>query len=830
MTTTSFTILAPFAAWSGPLSEVPDEAFAQGLLGPGLALDPLEGVVRAPFDGEVVALAPTGHAITLRHASGAEVLIHVGIDTVKLAGRGFAWLTTANATVRAGDELLRFDLELVAREAKSLISPLILLGDNLRLRDGVAGRAVACGEPIATIDALPGRTTPHTAVPAHEVVVRDIRVPLANGLHARPSARIVALLKPFAAEVALIAADKRANARSVTSLLMLDVRRDDTVRIEAQGEDAAAALEAVATLVLSGMGEAEDHAAPVPPAEQALDAEPGTLTGLRASPGGAIGVAFHLVGQDLPLPATAGTPAEERAALLTAATALELLLRGRAVLDGIAQAHLELLADPDFHQAVNARIAKGVSAPAAWRSVTREQVAALEATGNPLLIERTADLIDIERQLLALLLDQAEVRPDLPENAIVIADELLPSAFFTLDTERLAGILTARGGPTSHAAILAAAKGLPMVVCCGPAVQDIAQATPLLIEADRAVAHIAPSARLVETFEAGARAAHEREALYLEAAREDGHTADGQRIEVYANCGSLAEAEDAVARHAEGCGLLRSEFLFLDRTEPPSIDEQAASYGAIARALDGRPLIVRTLDAGSDKPLAYLPVRAEDNPALGMRGIRLSLAVPGLLEDQFAAILRSVPPHQRRIMLPMVSDLHELRAAKALLRQAEERLGIADVTPLGVMIETPAAALLSDCLAREADFLSIGSNDLAQYALAADRQNPALAEAADALHPAVIRLIAAAAEGAHAHGRWLGICGGLASDPKAAALLVGLGVDELSASPRMVPSVKAAVRATRMTDAHQLAERALRQDTAEGVRRLIEEHWHASAL
>lgn len=289
-----------------------------------------------------------------------------------------------------------------------------------------------------------------------------------------------------------------------------------------------------------------------------------------------------------------------------------------------------------------------------------------------------------------------------------------------------------------------------------------------------------------------------------------------------ANLAGPEDAATAVALGAEGCGLLRTEFLFMDRASAPDEDEQATVYAAIAAALAGRRLIVRTLDVGGDKPLPYLPFPPEENPALGRRGIRFSLSRPGLLRTQFLAILRGVPLAQRRIMLPMIVDAGELRAARAILDAAAAELGEAP-GPLGVMVETPAAALMADRLAAGADFLSIGSNDLTQYALAADRGNAGVAGMLDPLHPAVLRLIAQAAEGARAQGRWLGVCGGVASDPKAAGILVGLGVTELSATPAAIPAVKSAVAALTTHFARDLAARALACGTAAEVRSMLEE-------
>jgi phosphocarrier protein FPr/phosphocarrier protein len=371
--------------------------------------------------------------------------------------------------------------------------------------------------------------------------------------------------------------------------------------------------------------------------------------------------------------------------------------------------------------------------------------------------------------------------------------------------------------------VLAASAGVPMLVALGPTLLDIENGAPLILDTEQGSLHTAPDARaLSETAERLAvRRAARAEARA--AAGEDARTADGVRIEVFANLGSVDEAGPAVGQGAEGCGLLRTEFLFLGRQSAPDEDEQARIYGAIAAALGDRPLIVRTFDIGGDKPVPYLPLAAEENPALGVRGVRLNLLRPDLLDAQLRAIVRGVPAAQRRIMVPMIVELSELRQVRGRLRAAEAALGIADPTPLGVMVETPAAALLAGSIAAEADFLSIGSNDLTQYALACDRGNPATAARVDALHPAVLRLIAEAARGAAAHKKWLGVCGGVASYPEAAALLIGLGATELSVAPSQIAAVKARIRTLALPDCKALARRVLACADAAEVRALLTE-------
>jgi phosphocarrier protein FPr/phosphocarrier protein len=817
-------LLAPCAGWVRPLEEVCDEAFAARLLGDGLALDPLEGDVRAPCDGVVAAIAPTRHSVTLRTATGVELLIHVGVDTVGLGGDGFEALTAAGAAVRAGNRLLRVDLDRVARRAKSLVTTIVVLTPGASVEVLAQDRLVGAGEPLATVRMPETAADGEPAGAAGAVVSQPVTVPLANGVHARPAARLCAALKPFAARVSVEVRGQTGDARSVTAWLALDIRRNDEILLSAEGDDAARALAALVELVESGMGEA-DHEAVVEAVDvqpPAASGAPGELPAVRAATGGAVGAAVRLIFTDRELPEAGRAPQQEAAALAEGFDRLVRELQAEAVRNDLAEAHLGLLQDPEIHAAAHREIADGLSAAQAWRLATRERIEAIRRSGNRLLAERAADLLDLERRLIDLLLgDGPRGEIALPPGAIVLADELLPSVFQALAADNLAGVVTAGGGPTSHVAILAAAQGVPMLVAAGEAVLQIAEGTPLLIDDRRPVLVVGPSSAAV--VEHAARHAEMLEARRTQAreAHRTASTRDGRRVEVFANCGSPADAARAVAAGAEGCGLLRTEFLFLGRPAAPSEEEQAEAYRAIAAALNGRPLIVRTLDAGSDKPLAFLPMPAEDNPALGMRGLRLSLQRPAMLAEQFRAILRGVPDAQRRIMLPMVNDLGELRRAADVLRACEAELGTGVRTPLGVMVETPAAALLAGLLAREADFLSLGTNDLSQYALAIDRGHPALVAGCDPLHPAVLKLIATAVDGAKSAGRWIGVCGAVASDPEALPMLIGLGVDEISGDPHAAPALKARVRELSAAACRDLVAAALAEADAAGVRRRL---------
>ncbi|WP_419813881.1 phosphoenolpyruvate--protein phosphotransferase [Glacieibacterium sp.] len=819
---TTLVLGAPLSGWASSLDEVPDPVFGERMMGDGIAIEPIEGLVRAPAAATVIAVAPTLHSVTLRLEGGIELLIHVGLETVGLGGDGFTALVAAGERVDAGAPLLAFDLDSVARRAVSLVTPIIVTSEGATVRLLVRDRLIGFGEPLLEIS-VAGQIVTDTAR-ADDETTRSIVVPLAHGLHARPAARLVAASRMHDATLTFEAHGRTAAGRSMVAIMALGVRHLDELTIRASGTSAAAAVEAIATLILGGMAEAE-HSEPVVQAAVLVVAPQGTiLGGVRAAPGLAIGSAVHFAAASIEVPADGAGPVQERTALeLALATLTARLATASGVGAEIAEAHRAMLDDPALVDAAQSHVAQGRSAGRAWQLATAAVAETLQATGDARLIERIADLRDLEQQLLSELYPASATGalPALPENAVILADDLLPSQFMALDLRRVAGIVTVNGGPTSHTAILAAAAGVPMLVAVGAAVLDVPDGRTVILDADAARLDFDPDpAALASAVDRHARS-RRRHAVDVETAQADCRMADGTRIEVFANLSSVEDARLAVTNGGEGCGLLRTEFLFLDRAEAPGEDEQCRAYGAIAAALGDRPLIVRTLDIGGDKPVAYLPFPHEDNPALGARGVRFSLARPDLLDVQLRAILRGVPGDQCRIMVPMVVEPAELLAVGAALDRAMLAVGRQDRPQLGVMIETPAAALLAPAIAAVADFLSVGSNDLTQYALACDRGNPATAGRIDALHPAVLRLIALAAEGATSHARWLGVCGGVASDPAAAAILIGLGVTELSVTPSAVPAIKAAVRRLHLTDCRDLAVRALACASAAEVRALV---------
>ncbi|MBW8785157.1 MAG: phosphoenolpyruvate--protein phosphotransferase [Novosphingobium sp.] len=814
----SLTVASPLAGWATSLADVPDPVFAEKMLGDGIAIDPVEGRLVAPGAGVVLSVHPAGHAVTLQLDAGPVLLMHIGLETVGLGGEGFAPKVADGQRVAADELLVEFDLDRLARTAKSLITPVIVTnGEAFAVEDPVSDRAIAAGEPVMRFRALGGAAAATETAAA--TVSRTLALPLAHGLHARPAARVAQLAASYSGAIEIVAPSGRAaSARSAVAMLALALPHGAAITVRGSDSDGVAA---VADLLATGMGELKPVGTVADAAPPAAVEMPSLLKGVVAVPGTAIGPAFRPADPVADIPENGAGIDVERTALAEAKDRVRAELSADAVgegdLAGIAAAHLALLDDPELASAADTAIAAGKSAGFAWRQAIGKYVEQLRGASDARFAERIDDFNDLGRRVVLALYGESDQAPP-PPGATLIADELYPSQLMALSGAGLAGIATARGGTTSHVAIIAAGMGVPMLVSLGDALALVEPGTELVIE--NGAVHIAPEAADVAAVRARIETRQARRQAALAQADQPAVTTDGTRIEVFVNLGSAADARAAVAEGAEGCGLLRTEFLFLDRATPPDEEEQLAAYQAIADALSDRPLIVRTLDIGADKPAPYLTIAPEENPALGLRGIRLQLARRDLLHTQLRALLRVKTRAPLKLMLPMIADRAELVAAREALAKHAADLGVA-APELGIMVETPAAALTAAALAVDADFFSIGSNDLSQYALARDRTNPAVAAGLDGLHPAVLRLIDETVRGGAAHGRWTGVCGGLAADPEAVPLLIGMGVTELSVPGAAVAETKALVRTLDLARCRAAAARALTAPDADAVRALV---------
>ena len=720
---------------------------------------------------------------------------------------------------------------------------------------------------------LPQRAQPQLREPEGVGDAQQLTLIVRNrlGLHARPAARFVSTAGRFAADVSVVKGGRRANAKSINGVATLGVRQGDAITVSAAGPDAAAALAALLALAEDDFGDRDEVAtadgrrptAERPPATndrpqpdddpQTKDAQPRDsrpsavggrpstgllLTGIPASPGVAVGPAA-LYRPRLPevvarqVDDAPGEWARLAAAVAAAREEIDALHR-RAVAQvgsdeaAIFEAHALFLQDPALVDAARERIyAERLNAEAAWQTETAAMAATYRDLDDDYMRARAADVEDVAQRVLRRLLGLTLPSLDFAAPSVLIAADLSPSDTARLDPRRVLAICTELGGATAHSAILARALGIPAVVGLGRAVWQVAEGQRVAVDGDAGQLWPRPDDAQVAALNAR-RDAWQRDQRRAKAAGQGAAvTTDGRRVEIAANVGGPNDVPLALEYGAEGVGLFRTEFLFMDRAAAPSEEEQLDAYRHAARQLGDRPLIIRTLDVGGDKPLPYLDLGEEANPFLGWRAIRFCLERPDVFMPQLRAILRASAdddgtPRNVKLMLPMVGAPAEVRAARAMLAEAQgelrrARLPFNERLDVGIMIEVPSAVAVADQLAREVAFFSIGTNDLTQYVMAADRGNARVAGLASAFQPAVLRLVRDAAAAAHAAGIWIGMCGELAGNPLATPVLLGLGLDELSMSAPAIPAVKEAVRRLSLADAQRIAAEALALDSAEAI-------------
>lgn len=661
----------------------------------------------------------------------------------------------------------------------------------------------------------------------------------AHGLHARPATALSQICQQFKGEIKVcVEQGEYVSAKSLTKLLSLGAVRGQTLTFIAEpNSEAEQQLETVIQAVKDGLGEEVEAIT-----EQTTKPSSSILTlqtpqptfvddtsyfAVPASVGLAVAQVHIVKEQQFHYEQFAQSITQEIQQLHFAIESVKEQLNQvihQAKTASIAQifsAHLAMLDDVELTQPVEQLIKQGLSAPFAWHQHIEQLANVQENLNNTLLAERAADLRDIGRRVLAVLCGETSlIEPSEPY--ILIKHDLMPSDVAQLDKERVAGILTAVGGASSHSAIVARALGIPAIVGAGENILHLPSQTLVLLDGESGEFIINPNIERVNQAVQEQQLAQQRQQDAEQHCQQPAMTTDHHHIEIAVNLGNVHDAEKAVQKGAEAVGLLRTELVFMSHSSAPCEDAQEKDYRVVLDALEGRPLVVRTLDVGGDKPLPYLPIPAEENPFLGVRGIRLTLRQPELLRQQLRALLKSADGRPLRIMFPMVGRVEEWREANAILTQLinDEFAGQRKDLQVGIMIEVPSAVMMAPILAKEVDFFSIGTNDLTQYVMAIDRGHPELSKEADGLHPSVLQLIAQTVKSAHTHGKWVGICGELAGERQAVPILLGLGVDELSMSASRIPLVKAQIRTLNYKECKELAKQALQCESATAVRAL----------
>ncbi len=564
------------------------------------------------------------------------------------------------------------------------------------------------------------------------------------------------------------------------------------------------------------------------------------IAGIPASRGIGIGPVFQFVRQELIIKERSNIQPEVelkrlKAAISTAKGQIESIyekaLKESSDADAeIFQAHLMILEDPELLAEVEKKIkTQKKSVELAMQEAGQSFSDIMAAMKDEYFAARATDILDVSNRVLRILLGIAESpTAALVERSIIVADDLTPSDTVMLNKSLVIGFCTSQGSATSHTAILARGLGIPAVSGVGNEVLLFGNGTEVILDGTKGTAIFAPDKELITEYRRRIKAADTIREEAMKFAKDPAITKDGKQIEVVANIGNVEGARSAVENGAEGVGLFRTEFLYLEQTKLPTEEEQFQVYKDILEVFGDMPVILRTLDVGGDKEIPYMGLEAESNSFLGQRALRLCLVRPDIFKPQLRAALRASVGYNLKIMFPMVATTSEVRAARKVLGECaaelkDEGVQIAENIEIGIMVEIPSAALVADQLAKEVDFFSIGTNDLSQYTMAADRTNPKVAELSNAFFPAVLRLVREVIRAAHKAGKWVGMCGELAGEPLALPILLGLELDEFSMNPPMIPLAKQIIRNLDTREMKEIADKALELESPSDIQDFIKE-------
>ncbi len=660
------------------------------------------------------------------------------------------------------------------------------------------------------------------------------RITNKTGLHARPASIFVETASRFKSEIRIknISANKPSvNAKSIMEVATSGTaNKGEWVKVMAKGEDAKECLSTLKSLIESGFNEQ-----PEKEDEQDLKEIPSSFSGQAVSEGYAIGEAFiYKEKPPEPYPKHIKNPEEEIKRLRDAVLKTrEHLLKAAEQIggeeSGIFQFHEMMLKDEKLISDIEKFIRENsINAEFAVSVAFNKWIRKLSTSSNALMKTRDKDMVDVKERLISTLMGFSSQHNTPPDNSILLTEELLPSDAANIDPRRVKGIAAAFGGTTSHAAIIARTLGIPCVVGLKRGILSIKPGTKVAIDGKEGMLIVDPTEKEKTKLFTREKIFKQTTKSLLKKAKEKAITSDGHRIEVVANIAKPSEAKQLTELGAEGVGLMRSEFLYINRESPPSFEEEYNAYMSVAETMKDKTVVIRTLDAGGDKNIPYLNLEREDNPFLGVRAIRLYKNHIEIFKNQIRAIMKANKYGNVQIMIPMISGVEEILWAKEIIEQEYKNIQTVQEKPkqpsIGIMVEIPSAAILSDKLAKHVDFFSIGSNDLTQYTLACDRGNKNLNYLYDPMHPAVLELIKKTVDSAHSNGIWCGVCGEMAADPISLTVLCGIGVDELSMSPASIPKAKETIRNISFSDVQAIARECLSKTSPKECRKLISDY------
>jgi phosphoenolpyruvate-protein phosphotransferase len=816
-------ILKVFPPLNGILYDItktPDEAFAMKVLGDGVAVDPLSNKIYAPVSGRVKFIYRTKHAIIIS-SNSIDVLIHIGLETVKLNGVGFSLSVKEGDSVKCGDVIGEFDIDYVATNSKSLISPVIVLDldpEKFKIKTNIS-ETTDFNVPIFEIIATNEIILNQKKMAENLLISDEIIVLNPQGIHARPASQIASKVKELKSDVYIEKDGAQINAKSIVEILGLAINQNDKIRIKSSSKEAIDIitsliigikedkLESVANLDISYLAKVEDN----------------KYYGVFAVEGLAIGKFCYK--KDIKFTFTENCDdynleldkLVEIYDLAKNNIKNEIKNLTHGDMQSILSSHLELLDDPVIYEHIVNVIKENKTIAFAISKVLDEQCEKISKLNSKLIVERQSDLKDIKKRLL-LLLDSTQIlSQNYDEKTILVAEDFTPSEIISLN-KNIVGLVSVKGGTTSHVSILAKSLDIPLLIGVSPSILTLNINDISILSTKNNYLNVKPSLEELSEIKKEIELIKTTREKSLSLANEEAITLDFVKINCLGNIANLVEAEQLHINGADGVGLFRTEFVFIDKDNAPSFEDQLCIYKEIiAKSKPNYPFVIRTLDIGGDKKLSYLNNFKEYNPVLGVRGIRLCLYYKDLFINQLKAILVQNSPNLK-IMIPMVSDILEFREVKKICHEIIDELKLNVKFELGIMVEVPSVAIMSDIFAKEVDFFSIGTNDLTQYTLAIDRENSILAKKLDHLHPSVLRNIKLVIDGAKYYQKNVSVCGQMASEKMAIIVLIGLGIRSLSMNLVNIPDNKEFIRSLSYEKCKQIAENCLQLATANEVR------------
>ena len=833
------------------LENVPDQVFAERLVGDGIAIDPFTNVVYAPVDGVIKSIHNAKHAVTISSSVGFDILIHIGLDTVNLNGAGFTLLVKEGDHVRANDKIMEFDLDYLSLKARTLISPMLVCdidekkfkldlfvqnNEITSLEKEVLGlKNVSLVKSDIQINNVDSNANSLQIVNVGGIKSEWVTIINATGIHARPAARLVQYARDIVGDIYLEKSGRKANLKSVTAILELSVQCGDKVRLITEDENSNAIIQSIIEM-LSSLSE-ENSAKDTLSQKVLVHNSSNTIinnqyNGIIASSGLAVGKIVKSVEMSFDFVDFCDDVELEKQKLQVAIDSVAKQLNDSLIglVDGsehknILNAHLMILTDPELLNEVILHIESKKSVARSLVDVVTKHCKILDNTGVELLKQRQVDLKDVCNRILANLNDVKHNVIRLESDSILIAKELTPSDILNLEAN-IVGLVSVNGGITSHVAILAKAKGIPLLInVVSDLLDNITNDDNVILDCNIGVLNLKPTVEDLSNTKQNIAQQKLKLATSLLDALKPCVTLDNVRIDCYANISGQNDINTALKNGADGVGLFRTEFIFLAQETMPSVLSQSEIYQAIANDLGNKPFVLRTLDAGGDKDISYLNLAHEINPMLGVRGIRLCLDNLELFKTQLTAILQTKADNLK-IMLPMVSCLNEYRQTKELIKQLQVELRLSKKIELGIMVEVPAVAIMTDIFAKEVDFFSIGTNDLTQYTLAIDRENTKLVKLFDHLNPAVLRNIKLVVDGARKYDKPVSVCGMMASDKLALPVLLGLGVNKLSMDINVIADNKSFIRKLDIKQCEDIASQCLYLSSSNEVRELLASYYN----